>query len=96
MQRQGQRRSAVPVPGCICWNQDTGLKSLGKEVLINQNFLSGAGMHHHFSCVKRGENDRRRVGADMINSQERINQSYRKLGAQGNSGLADRILRCRV
>jgi len=49
-----------------------------KEGLINQTLLCGVGTHRHFPCVKRKENARQAWPADLINSQERIDQSYPK------------------
>jgi len=50
-----------------------------REGLISQTFPSGAGMHLHFSRVKRGASFRREgslQGSDLTNSQERIHRSY--------------------
>lgn len=52
---------------------------LTQDGLINQAILCGAGMHHHFSRVKRGKNARNTQCSDLCNSQERIDQSFPKL-----------------
>ncbi len=63
-----------------------------KEGLTIWTFLCGTGMHRHFSCAwrvprtrirgqspcKRRENARHPQGTDLIDSQERIDQTYLK------------------
>ncbi len=78
-----------------------------KEGLIIQTFMCGAWKHHHFPCVwrvprtrihgqspcKRGENVKNPKDSDLINSQERIDQSYPKSVCESLRGIPRRHFR---